>query len=107
MNSEDRAARAQGATMTERDEVARRVAARLGRRFDEWIEDWAKHQPESAVMKLWNALLDAELRADKAELRIQELKTALREMCNNGGTSAGEWMPIATLKKAQALLSDR
>lgn len=75
--------------MPTRDEAARRVAERLGRRFDEWIEDWAKHQPESAVMKLWNALLDAEMRADKAELRIQELREALakRDECVVCGAS--------------------
>src|SRR5690348_4760857 len=61
--------------MPTRDEVARQVAKRLGGKY-------LPHESPLAVghEKLWNALIDSELRHEADELRIQKLREALREL---------------------------
>ena len=97
--------------MPTRDEVARQVAKRLGGKY-------LPHESPLAVghEKLWNALIDSELRHEADQARIQELREALGNMIGwaKYGQESDPWYfskeqaPTweENMKRAEALLSE-
>jgi len=77
-----------------RDEVARRVAERLG------LEPPQALRLNKSYAKLWDALISAELQREQAERRVEELEKALRKIASckiSGGCSTCKRVARAAL----------
>ena len=97
--------------MTNRDEVARRVAERLGIRLSS--DGTIYHSMPNklaAASKVWDALISSVEQAEKAEARVEELQKALRAIMDeadqsNGGKGARLPILLYMRELAEAALS--
>jgi len=92
-----------------RDEVARQVAERfkLVRERDSWYFDCPVFEKYKVRDALIDALIDSELRHEADQVRIQELREALREIIrvNIDGRYTAKMRQSLSVQTAEALLS--